>query len=120
MHLVLFVQIDDYPHKRMGKYPHLVIGTSLVSKSTTIAICRPDNKQNRWKECEYDELRFRRGSLLAYGVMGFAFDPGGHSTLGQIDRGSFYLAGGGHSTLQQRRKISNRFFFSDGVAFLEA
>ena len=51
--------------------------------------------------------------------MGFAFDPGGHSTLGQIDRGSFYLAGGSFYPPTASQDLE-QVFFSDGVAFLEA
>ena len=41
-------------------------------KSTTIAVGRPDNKQNHCgtrEECECEELRFRRGSPLVCEVM---------------------------------------------------
>ena len=61
----------------IGKYRHLAIdfGTSLGSKST-VAVGRPNNKQNCCKsgeECECEELRFRRGSpVIVCEVMGFA------------------------------------------------
>ena len=46
MHLALFVQKDDtnYPHKRIGKYQ---IGTSFVSKSTTVASPLADQTTSR-------------------------------------------------------------------------
>ena len=62
---------------RLGTCP-LGLGTRdyLGSRSTTIAIGRPDNKQNCCRtgedcECECEELHFRRGSPLACGVMCF-------------------------------------------------
>ena len=64
---------SEYP---IGKYCHLVInlGTCLGNKSTTVAVGRPDNKQNRCRtgeECECEEFRLGRGSPLACGVMCF-------------------------------------------------
>ena len=41
-------------------------------KSTTVTICRPDNRQNRCgteEECECEELRLRRGLPLVCRVM---------------------------------------------------
>ena len=56
--LLYFVQMDDYPpHKRIAKYPYLEIETSLVGKRKTIAVCRPDNKQNRYKPVKNVNMR---------------------------------------------------------------
>ena len=45
------------------------------SKSTTVAVGRPD-KQNRCRTEECEELHLRRGSPLACGVIGFASSCG--------------------------------------------
>ena len=67
MHLALFVWMDDYPHKRICKYPHLVNWNypckyehdhlHLQTKQHTESL-------QTGKECEYEELRFRRGLPL--------------------------------------------------------
>ena len=56
----------------IGKYRHLVKSSLGSNEHYTVAVGRPDDKQNRCRtgdECECEELRLRRGSPLAYGVI---------------------------------------------------
>ena len=67
-------------HNPIGKYRHLVnqpwnLPLKVSLKTTTIAVGRPDNKQNRCRtgeECECEELRLRKGFAISCGIMGFA------------------------------------------------
>ena len=48
------------------------LGTSLGSKSTTVTIFKPDNKQNHCRLGKNVNMRNSTGSPLSYGVVGFA------------------------------------------------
>ena len=76
VHLALFVQRMKHllSFNPNTKCRHLVydLGTSLGSKSTIVAVGRPDKNQYHCRtgeECEREELRLIRSSPLACGVM---------------------------------------------------
>ena len=74
-HLALSICLDgwhNYPHKRIGKYCSK-LELALEVRALTIAVCRTRQQADllqTGKEWNMRELRFRRGSPLACGVMG--------------------------------------------------
>ena len=73
-HLALFVRMDDTITRTnaIGTYCHSKLELALEGRALFADQQQADSLQTG-KECECKELRFRRGSPLACGVMGIAW-----------------------------------------------